>query len=473
MSSTPSMSNNTLSVFVLAMLNVSVMASLRNLPMVAEYGFSSIMYFILVAFCFLIPCALISAELSTGWPKTGGIYVWVKEALGERLAFFAIWIQWAHNLSWYPVILTFVATMLAYLIDPSLSNNKYFILSVILCSFWSMTFLNYLGIKTSSWFSAIGVVAGTIIPGIFIITLGFSWVATSHPIQLTFSLESFFPKFTCINNLVFLAGMFLSFAGLEVTAAHAGDVINPQKNYPKAIILASIITFCLFILGSLSIALVIPKTEINLVAGLINAFNKFFSTYHLEWMLPIMAILLIIGAVAEVNAWIIGPTKGLYATTANGNLPHFFQKTNNKNVPTNLLLFQATVVSCIALVFLCMPSISASYWILSALAAQSYLIMYIVMFVSAIKLRYSHAHVHRAYQVPFKTKGMWGLGILGIISSTAAIVIGFIPPAQIKTGSVVFYEAFLISGLLIMCGIPLIIYQYKNPKWNSKNNSTS
>ena len=447
-----------LSIFVLAMLNVSVMASLRNLPIVAEYGLGAVIFFLLVALCFLIPCALISAELATGWPKTGGIYIWVREALGDRWGFFSVWVQWAHNLSWYPVILAFVATMLAQILNPHLADNQYYVLSVVLGSFWGMTLLNYLGIRTSSWFSTLGVIVGTILPGLLIITLGVSWIIQGHPSQITFSVEALFPPITHLNNMVFLAGMFLAFAGLEVTAAHASHVVNPQKNFPRAILLAASITFLLFMLGALAIAIVIPKGDINLVAGVIDAFQKLFSVYHLEWMVPLMAILLIIGAVAEVNSWIIGPVKGLYATSVHGNLPSIFQKLNKKGVPTRLLLFQAIVVSVAALVFLEMPSISASFWILSALSAQSYLIMYILMFISAIRLRYSQPRVPRAY----KAKGIWLLAILGIFSSLFAIFIGFVPPAQLQTGSLLFYEFFLLLGLFVVCGVPLIIYQLRS-----------
>ena len=102
-----------LSIFVLAMLNVSIMASLRNLPLVAEFGLSAICYFLIVALFFLIPCALISAELATGWPKSGGIYIWVREGLGDRFGFMAIWMQWVHNVAWYPVIMSFIAVTLA------------------------------------------------------------------------------------------------------------------------------------------------------------------------------------------------------------------------------------------------------------------------------------------------------------------------------------------------------------------------
>jgi amino acid transporter len=91
--------------------------------------------------------------------------------------------------------------------------------------------------------------------------------------------------------------------------------------------------------------------------------------------------------------------------------------------------------------------------------------MYILMFISAIKLRYTQPHVPRAYKVPYHYKGIWLASSLGVFSSLFAIIIAFIPPAQLQTGSLFFYEIFLILGLFVMCGIPLIIYQYRQPSW--------
>lgn len=454
-----------ISIFVLAMLNVAIMASLRNLPLVASYGLSALFFFFLVAIFFLLPSALVSAELATGWPKAGGVYIWVREALGDRWGFFGIWMQWVHNVAWYPVILSFVASTLAYVINPALIENKVYVVTVVLISFWGMTLINYLGIRTSSWFSTIGVIVGTIIPGIFIILLGISWLVQSQPLQTPISYSALIPDLSKIGNLVFLSGLFLAFTGLEVSAAHAAEVKNPQKNYPRSIILAALITFFVFMLGALAIAFVIPKEKISLVSGLMEAFQEFFSHYHLEWVLPVMAVLLIIGAGAEVNAWILGPVKGLYATSIHGNLPPIFQKLNKHGMPTNLLLFQAIIVTISSMVILHLPTLSSSFWILSVLSAQSYLFMYILMFISAIRLRYSKPHVPRTYRVPYKTKGIWIISSMGFIASIFAIILGFFPPSQIDVGNLVFYESFLMIGLFIMAIIPLIIYQLRKPHW--------
>jgi putative glutamate/gamma-aminobutyrate antiporter len=454
-----------LNIFILAMMNVSIMASLRNLPLVSEFGLSALSYFFIVALFFLVPCALVSAELATGWSKSGGVYVWVREGLGDRWGFMAIWMQWIHNIAWYPVIMSFVAVTLAYVISPELAFNKFYVLAIIIIGFWGMTFLNYLGIKTSGWFSTAGVIAGTIFPGLFIISLGISWIVGGHPIQTEISWSALLPSFNNLGNLVFLAGLFLAFAGLEVSASFDSDVENPQKNYPKAIILSALITFLLFMLGALSIAFVLPKEQISLVAGLMESFQAFFAYYHLQWALAPMAILLVIGAIAEVNSWIIGPVRGLHATSEHGNLPPIFQKLNKRQVPTNLLFFQAILVSITSLAFLYMPRISSAFWMLTALSAQSYLVMYILMFIAAIRLRYLQPHVPRAYRVPSNFKGIWILCCMGILSSCFAIFLCFVPPTSVAVGNPVIYTVLLAVGLSIMCALPLWISRLKKPEW--------
>lgn len=467
-STNPIKARRIITVFILAMYNVSIMASLRNLPLVAEYGLSAIFYFLIVGVFFLLPSALVSAELATGWPKDGGVYVWVREALGDKWGFVAIWMQWVHNVAWYPVILSFVASTFAFVVFPELASNKTYVLLTILFCFWGMTYLNCKGIRTSSWFSTIGVIAGTIVPGIFIIALGMSWVIGNNPIHVDLSPRALLPDFSSINNIAFLAGLFLAFAGLEVSAGYAAEVKNPTKNFPKAIVIAALITFFIFMLGSLAIAMVIPKSEISLVSGLMEAFQRFLSYYQLAWLLPVLGVLLVIGAIAETNSWIMGPVIGLHATSAHGNLPPIFQKLNKHGMPTNLLLFQAIIVTIVSFMFLLMPTISGSFWILSALSAQIYLVMYILMFISAIRLRYVRPKVPRPYFIPVKHKGIWIVASIGALASVFAIVIGFFPPAVLQVGNEPFYVFFLLIGLAIMTAIPLGIQAVKKKSWLPK-----
>lgn len=455
-----------LGVILLALLNLSVMTSLRNLPIVSEYGFGSPFFYLLVAVIFLFPAALVSAELATGWTRTGGIYIWVREAFGPGWGFFAVWMQWIHNVTWFPAILSFSATALAYLINPQLAENKIYLIVCILGGFWGFTFFNYFGLKNSSWFSAIGVIAGTIIPGFLLIALGIAWVVTGQPMQIQFSYSALIPPMNDIHNLVFLTGLFLAFGGLEVSAAHAREVQDPQKTFPRAILIAAVLSLLIYAVGALAIAIMIPKENISLVSGLMEAFALFLDHFHLSWLVIPLGLMIVFGAIGELNAWIIGPIRALHATSKHGDLPPFFQKLNKHGMPAHLLFFQAIIVSISTFVFLFMPSASSAFWILSAMSVQLYLIMYFLMFLAAIKLRYSHPHVVRTYRIPYRMPGIWFVGSLGALSSLFAFIIGFVPPGQLKVGNLFFYEGFLIVGIFLMAIIPIIIYKFKDPSWH-------
>ncbi len=377
-----------LSVFSLVMINVIAVDSLRTLPLSAEYGFSLVFFYILAAIVFFLPIAFVAAELATGWPETGGIYVWVREAFGNRWAFFTIWLQWIYNVVWYPTILAFIAATLAYIINPHLANDRTYLLVTVLSIFWGATIANCFGMRLSSWITTVGAIFGTIIPMVFIIILGAIWIYNGKHIQIDFSWHSFFPNLKHIDNLVFLAAVLFGLIGMEMSAVHAEEVENPQRDYPRASFYSTIIIIASLTLASLAIALVVPQKQLSLVSGLIDAFAIFFNTYHMPWMIPVIAVLIIIGAIACVSAWIIGPTKGLLIASRDADLIATFQHVNKYGAPVPILILQAVIFTILCSIFLLMPTVNSSYWILSDLTAQLALMVYVMMFSAAIYLRY-------------------------------------------------------------------------------------
>ncbi len=455
-----------LNVFVLAMLSLAVVISLRNLPLTASYGLGAIFFYIAATIFFMVPYALASAELASGWPKAGGVYVWAREALGDRFGFFAIWMQWFHNMTWYPAMLAFIGAGIAYVFNPALAQNKVYLLSVILIGFWGITFLNFFGVKTSAMVSTICVIIGAIIPGAVLIGLAINWIVTGGTVAMPLHWGDLIPNFSHLSHLVFLAGMFLALSGLEANANLAREVKNPQKNYPRAILVAALFTLAILILGSLAISIVIPKDHINLVSGLMDAFRSFFTRMHLPWMVPIIALFTVIGALGELNAWAIAGVKGLFVTTEHGCLPPIFHKLNKHQAPVNLMLFQAIIVTITAFLFLFLHNVSVSYWILSALSAQMYLIMYVILLISAIVLRYRKPNVVRAYAIPGGKTGVWIICSLGIFASTFALLVSFLPPTfQYAIQSIPSYEVLIVGGILISCLIPVTLYALRKPHW--------
>lgn len=459
-----------LGVFSLAMINVAIICSLRGLPMMAEYGLSIVFFLLVAVVLFLIPVSLVSAELATAWPKRGGIYAWVKEAFGEKWGFVAICLQWLQNLVFYPTALAATAAVIAYLINPDLANNKLYTLVVVIVVYWGAILLNFKGMKVSGMVSTIGTILGIIFPGAVLVILALLWLLSGQPSQITFNLQSMVPNLDNIQNIVFLTGVFLFFAGMEVSGVHALEVHSPQKDYPKAIFISALIVIAIFLLGSIAIAIIIPQGQISLTAGIMQTFYAVFNKFNLGWAVPIVAILAAPGMIVQVSSWIAGPSRGLLATAENGNLPPFFEKMNKNNMPINIMIVQGIIVSIIAFIFLFMPSVSSSFWILTDLAALIYLTVYIIMFSAALKLRYSQPNTPRPYKVPGGKAGMWIFAGLGIIASLVAIILGFFPPSQLPTGNLVFYESFLAIGLIVMVCIPFIIFHLRKPSWKKKIN---
>ncbi|MFW9930738.1 MAG: amino acid permease, partial [Candidatus Thorarchaeota archaeon] len=279
-----------MNIFTLVMINVAAMISLSSLPEVAGYGLSSIIYYLFAVTVFLIPVSLVSAELATGWPKHGGVYIWVKEALGSHWGFLAIWLQWIQIVFFYPTILSFAATSLVFWIDPTLQENRLYVFFFIVLFFWCATFLNFNGMKLSSRISTVGVIIGTIIPGALLIFLAILSLLLGNVSQTPLTFNSLLPDVSNINNIVFAIGIFLTFAGMEMSATHAEEVKNPQKNYPKAILYTVIIVLIIMTTATVAISIVVPKSKISLVAGLMQAFNVFLETFNLQWIIPFISI---------------------------------------------------------------------------------------------------------------------------------------------------------------------------------------
>jgi len=102
------------------------------------------------------------------------------------------------------------------------------------------------------------------------------------------------------------------------------------------------------------------------------------------------------------------------------------------------------------------------------MATQVYLIMYVLMFVAAVRLRRSQPAHGRGYRAP--TLGL--LCVLGIVSSVVALVIGFIPPSQFGHLNPVTYVLLILAGILLI-GIlpPFLLDRFRKPSWKVTSSS--
>jgi amino acid transporter len=272
-----------------------------------------------------------------------------------------------------------------------------------------------------------------------------------------------------MDNWIALTAIMAGFLGMELATVHIKDVKNSQKTFPKALAISTVIILFTMILGSLAIAFVVPYNQINLVNGTIQTFTYFLDAFHLSWLTPILTILLVIGSLGGIVSWIVSPIKGLSQAAQRGFMPPLFEKQNKHGVPQNLLITQAILVSLVCMAFLFLPSINASYWLLTALSTQLYMFMYVLMFLSALRLRKKMTYSENSFVIPGKKLGLWAVCLLGLIGCSITIFVGFIPPSSINIGSNFYYEVLFCSGMIGMVLPVGFFYWYQA---NRKNVAT-
>jgi glutamate:GABA antiporter len=447
----------------LALATVGAVGYLGSAPALSVFGLASVFLYVLPAFVFFLPVSLVAAELASGWP--GGVYNWVREGLSAPMGLLAVWCQFAQTIFYYPALLAYVAGTLAYVIDPGLAGNGVYNAAVIIVLFWGSVLVSSRGAALVAKLSSGGTLIGTLIPGAILVALGAAYLLRGHHSAAPMTADHLLPAWDGLASIVLVVNSFFTYAGIEVNAVHVDELRNPGREYPRSIFLAMALVLAIFIGPTLAISWVIPSAQISFTAGVMQAINSLFTHFGVGFAVPLIAIALAVGALAGLLAWLDGPSEGLLRIgREQGFLPPYFQKVNGHGIEVRILAAQGTVVTVIALLYAFIPSVSRAYWIFAAMATQVYLIMYVLMFIAAVRLRRSQPDHARGYRAP----ALGLLCLLGASSSVAALVFGFIPPSQFGRSNPLAYAVLILAGILAI-GIvpPLLMDRLRKPGWKA------
>jgi len=446
----------------LAFMTTASVASLRSAPTMAVYGLTCVFLYVVPAIVFLLPQALVAAELASGW--SGGVFRWVSEGISARWGLLAVWCQFAMTIFYYPTLLGFVASTLAYVFNPDLATNGVYTGIVIVIVFWTGVFLSARGGTGGiAKLASSGLLVGTLIPGALLVVLGVVYLLQGNPSAAPMDADHLVPQWAGIASLVLIVNNFLAFSGMEMNAVHVGSLRKPGSEFPRAMFFAAGLVLLIFILPALAISWVIPSQELSLTAGVMQAFDGFFAYFGLQKLVPVVAIALVCASVGGMLTWLAGPSKGLLLIAQReGYLPPFFQRQNENEVAVNILVTQGAVTTAIALLYALVPSVSSAYWILSVMTTQVYLVVYLLMFIAAVRLRRDQPDVTRGYRAP----ALRFLCVMGFVASTAAILIGFVPPSQFGDGNGVAYAGLILAGTFLIGLLPPWLFlRFRKPHW--------
>ncbi|MFB8001872.1 amino acid permease [Nocardia sp. NPDC056000] len=459
----------------------SIVTSLRGLPMMAKEEMTMFFYIGFSTILFLIPAGLVAAELGSMYAdKAGGLYAWISGAFGKKVGFWIIFLSWIQVIVFYPTGMSFAAAGVAFAFDrPDIAQNHIYVGIFAICAFWLCTAVAFVSNQFALKVTRAGFLAGTALPGIILVAIFIWWIATGHDIGWQHTTNDavtvahdghdsprFFPYIAGLSGLSFLAGILLNFAGVESQGVHSTELKNPSKGYPAAIMIAAAVAFGIFTLGALAVAGIVAYDKIDLNTGVFDAFSiAFAEMIHSTWPVRILAALIAYGALAGVLAWIMGPSRGVLATAHDGMLPPVLQKVNNRGVQVNILIIQGVIVTALSSIYLFMDDVSSAFFLISAMAVSLYLIIYMVMYAAAIRLRYTQPDLPRAFKIPGGTLGMWIFAGIGFLAVAFAFVLAFVPPSQLPIGNKASYIGLVAAGAVVFSAIPLIIERMKKPSW--------
>lgn len=470
-----------ISVLALTMMNVSMVAGLANDVQQSFYGLASVTYFAIGAICFFIPTALVAAELASGWSNRGGIFRWVGEGLGKGWGLTCLFILWFQTMLNFGMGMpSFTATIMFYTpnYDAAVKfaqnpQHELLIMTGWIILYWVLAYLATKGVKTFSNLAKYGVIIGSLIPLAVMVILAIVWVAQGHTPAIPMTPKDLIPKWNGMSTLALAAGVFFSYTGIDMNAAHIKQLKHPEKDFTKAMFISIILAFLIFVVGTVIIAMIIPEKQINVLYTLYSVFRILGSTIGMPWLYMVLVWALLCNTIAMVVTNMAGPSFMLGQAGGSGFLPHWLQEKNKHNMPAHLMYTQIAGMTIIAYLVKLIPNVEGFVILLTQTITVLYMIYYILMFTAFLRLRYDQPNRPRSFKVPGGMVDAWIVAGIGLISSVFAIVLAIYPPAQVKSevGSPAIYISVIVILVAIILAICLALYQLsKHHDWVNPDN---
>ena len=336
----------------------------------------------IIAGIMTITAGLTAAEVSAAIPKTGGMMVYIEEIYGKKLGFLTGWMQ---TVLFFPATAAAIAVMFGQQ-AALLLNNSSLVMPMSIGVILLIGILNTFGSKTSGAIQTVSTVC-KLIPLVLIIVFGFIKGSGDNPIMNPLVAEGIRPM-GIIGQL--LVAILFAYDGWINVGALAGEMKNPGKDLPKAIIGGLSIVMAINVVINLAYLWVLPASELAQYASPASIVaEKIFG--------PVGGKLINVGILVSVfgclNGYLLTGPRIPYTLANQKLLPATFGKLNKNGVPANATLFMVVLSVIYAL--------SGQFNLLSDLSMFAIWAFYTLTFIGVIKLRKTQPDLKRPYKVPF------------------------------------------------------------------------
>jgi len=358
-------------------------------------GPAAVPSWILVCLFYFLPLTAIIAELaSVNQDRSGGIYSWIETSLGHRWAFFGTWSYFISNLFYLQFVFARIPVMASWALygenrftDTNVALLPYF--SIVLCLL--LTWIATRGVHTFSRLSNLGGKLTFAVTGGFIL-FAFLGYVTGTPSATEFSVDTMTPELSTSYFATF-SWLLLAVAGAEVAGTYIHEVDDPLRNFPRGVIMATMLVGGAYIIGSFAVGLV-ASPETLAEAGLKDAIFVVHMLLAESWGLSgdlvvrLFSLIFLVTSIAAYVVWIESPLRAMFSEVPAGTFPEALTRRDERGGFTQALWIQAgVVIILIAIPLIGLESVEAFFRLVTDLTALSLVIPYLILAAAYLVFR--------------------------------------------------------------------------------------
>jgi len=424
----------TMGIFSMTLFAVSAMITLDTVATSSALGVQSITFFILFAIIFFVPYGLVTAELGSGWPEEGGIYVWVREAYGQKWGTFTAWLYWVNVAYWAPAVFVVFAGTLATAFWPGMTRGweEFIVIALI----WVMVGIGILPMSLSKWVNSAS--AAVKVAVLVMIGLVGAVFVVRNGAANSFAPSAWMPSFGA--NWSFLPIIIYNFMGFELMSSAAGAVKDPRRDIPRMLLFAGAIIVGAQLLGNFGILAAIPLKNLSIVSGMADAMKLSFDAVlggAATVIYDVFIVLLLFSFIGNMVTWSIGANHSMASTGLDRSAPGVFGHVNKRFLtPDYAFVLMGVLATALTVVnYAFFATKESVFWSIFALSSIVFLFPYVLMFPALLVLRKKQPDTPRPYTVPGGKAGAWVSVLLTMAGVIFAIVLFFylVPEGTPKT----------------------------------------
>ena len=411
----------------LVLLSFCAMFGVEAIATSAAIGPSAVFWWLLCIIGYFLPFGLIAAELGSTYPQQGGIYVWVKKALGRRWSARNIWYYWICLPVWLPAIYIAISDIIGHMFFPGITLWQEITISVVLI--WIAVGINLCPLNASKWIPNIGSMAQFFIVIGMIVTAVLFFLKNGH-FANEISLRSIMPNLNAA--IVYIPVILYNLQGCELISSAAGEMRDPERDVPRAVILSALVVAAIYMVTTFTVWVVIPIKDINVASGVLHIFMNAFGDHSMKSFITIViGLLMSIAFFSGIIAWNLGQNRTVAEAANNGELPKILGKMNKSMAPLGASIVSGIISTVVIIIYgLIAKNAAELFWHIISFSLIIGLFSYLMLFPAFIVLRNKDKHIFRPYCVPGPDWFAIFLACLSEFFVLAAVVILIIQPGQ-------------------------------------------